>query len=87
VKIESLKSNLYPFKQSSSVKDNSKTGEQSHKTSDSLQISSKGQELSKISDSGKNLDSIREKIDQGFYNSEEVLNKVADSILQEINSK
>jgi len=86
VKIESFKSNIYPYKQSS-IKDNSKTEEQSHITSDSLQISSKGQELSKVSDSGKNLDVIREKIDQGFYNSEEVLNKVADSILTEINSK
>jgi hypothetical protein len=86
VKIESFKSNIYSLKQPS-VKDNSKTEEQSHKASDSLQISSKGQELSKISDSGKNLDVIREKIDQGFYNSEEVLNKVADSILTEINSK
>lgn len=86
MKIESFKSNIYPYKQSS-IKDNSKTEEQSHITSDSLQISSKGQELSKVSDSGKNLDVIREKIDQGFYNSEEVLNKVADSILTEINSK
>lgn len=86
MKIESFKSNIYPLKQPS-VKDSSKTEEQSHTASDSLQISSKGQELSKISDSGKNLDVIREKINQGFYNSEEVLNKVADSILTEINSK
>jgi len=86
VKIESFKSNIYPVKQAS-VKDNSKTEEQSHTASDSLQISSKGQELSKVSDGGKNLDVIREKIDQGFYNSEEVLNKVADSILTEISSK
>jgi anti-sigma28 factor (negative regulator of flagellin synthesis) len=32
----------------------------------------------------KNLAEIQKKIDSGFYNSEEVLGKVADSILKEI---
>lgn len=32
----------------------------------------------------KNLAEIQKKIDSGFYNSEEVLSKVADSILKEI---
>jgi anti-sigma28 factor (negative regulator of flagellin synthesis) len=32
----------------------------------------------------KNLAEIQKKIESGFYNSEEVLSKVADSILKEI---
>ena len=32
----------------------------------------------------KNLAEIQKKIDSGFYNSDEVLSKVADSILKEI---
>jgi hypothetical protein len=32
----------------------------------------------------KNLADIQKKIDSGFYNSDEVLSKVADSILKEI---
>ena len=86
MKIEHLKSNIYSPKPSV-AKENSKTEDQSPKQSDSIKISSQGQQLSKILDSGKNLDIIREKINQGFYNSEEVLKKVADAILKEINSK
>lgn len=86
MKIEHLKSNIYSPKPST-AKENQRTEEQSHKQSDSIEISSQGQQLSKIFDSGKNLDIIREKIKQGFYNSDEVLKKVADAILKEINSK
>lgn len=86
MKIEQFKSNVYPTKFSVN-KETPKTEEQPHKQSDSIEISTTGQKLSKIFDSGKNLDAIREKINQGFYNSDEVLNKVADAILKEISSK
>ena len=86
MKIEQFKSNIFPTK-FAVVKENQKAEEHPSKQSDSIEISSKGQKLSKLLENGKNLDAIREKINQGFYNSDEVLKKVADAILKEINSK
>ncbi len=86
MKIELIKSNIFPPKPVV-AKENAKAGEQTSKTSDSLEISTRGQELNKIFDGGKNLDLIREKVNQGFYNSDEVLKKVVDSILKEIYQK
>lgn len=86
MKIELIKSNIYTQKPIT-AKESTKAGEQTNKTSDSLEISTRGQELNKIFDGGKNLDIIREKVNQGFYNSDEVLKKVVDSILKEINQK
>jgi negative regulator of flagellin synthesis FlgM len=86
VKIESIKPNIYPAKPSAQ-KEVSKNEEQPQKQTDSIEISSKAQQLNKIFDSGKNLDLIREKINSGFYNSDEVVKKVADAILKEINTK
>lgn len=86
MKIEQFKSNIFPAKLPV-TKESTKTDEQTHKQSDSIEISTKGQKLSKIFESGKNLDAIREKINQGFYNSDEVLNKVVDAIYKEISAK
>lgn len=87
MKIEHLKSNIYSPKPST-AKENQKAEEQSsNKQADTIKISSQGQQLSKVFEGGKDLDIIREKIKQGFYNSDEVLKKVADAILKEINSK
>lgn len=54
---------------------------------DSLEISKEAKELQQKSEKLKDLSSIKEKIKSGFYNSEEVLNKVADRILKELNGK
>lgn len=54
---------------------------------DSLEISKEAKELQQKSEHIKDLSLIKEKIKSGFYNSEEVLNKVADRILKELNSK
>lgn len=86
MKIDLIKSNLFPSKPAT-AKENSKVEDKQQKSSDSLEISSKAQELSKVLSNGKNIDQIREKINQGFYSSDEVLSKVADAILKEINSK
>ncbi len=86
MKIELIKSNIFPPKPTV-AKETAKVGEQTTKTADSLEISTRGQELNKIFDGGKNLDVIREKVNQGFYNSDEVLKKVVDSILKEIYQK
>lgn len=49
---------------------------------DKIEISQEAKILQK--ESLKNLELIRQKINSGFYNSEDVLNKVADEILKEI---
>ncbi|GAB4129166.1 MAG: hypothetical protein Fur0015_03010 [Ignavibacteriales bacterium] len=49
---------------------------------DKIEISSEAKIMQK--ESLKNLEQIKQKIASGFYNSEEVLNKVADEILKEI---
>ena len=85
MKIESLNSNIYSPKQSV-AKETPKTEEQTQKQSDSLEISAKAQELSKTFDGSKKLELIKAKIQSGFYNSDEIMNKVADAILKEINS-
>ncbi len=86
MKIEQLKSNIFSSK-TTIPKETAKTEEQQHKQADSIKISSQAQQLSKLKESGKNLEAISEKIKQGYYNSDEVLNKVVDAILKEINSK
>lgn len=54
---------------------------------DSLEISKEAKELHQKSEQLKDLSLIKERIKTGFYNSDEVLDKVADRILKELNSK
>ncbi|MDA3860510.1 MAG: hypothetical protein PF445_04730 [Melioribacteraceae bacterium] len=54
------------------------------KASDKLEISKEAKvKSSEISDTNK-LTLVKERIDSGFYNKEEVIGSVADSILKEI---
>jgi anti-sigma28 factor (negative regulator of flagellin synthesis) len=50
---------------------------------DKIEISKQAIAMQNTSET-KNLAEIQKKIDSGFYNSDEVLSKVADSILKEI---
>lgn len=50
---------------------------------DKIEISQQAKALHSTSES-KDLIEIQKKIDSGFYNSKEVLSKVADAILKEI---
>ena len=50
---------------------------------DKIEISEQAKALRNTGDT-KNLTDIQKKIDSGFYNSDEVISKVADSILKEI---
>ena len=52
------------------------------KSKDVLSISGEARALR--SESGKNLDEIREKVSNGYYNSEKVIAKVAEEIFKEI---
>ncbi len=50
---------------------------------DKIEISEQAKALQNTGET-KNLTDIQKKIDSGFYNSDEVVSKVADSILKEI---
>lgn len=54
---------------------------------DSLEISKEAKELQLKSEQVKDFSLIKERIKSGFYNTDEVLNKVADRILKELNTK
>lgn len=51
---------------------------------DRLEISSEAKSLSSATVKGKNLDEIRNKIALNYYNTDEVINKVAEKIIKEI---
>lgn len=80
--IKSVKSGL-PYQ----VNTNSFTPKQEEKKvrkEDSLNLS---KEALSINKSQPNLEMVKSRIDSGFYNSPEVLNKVADEILKEVSTK
>jgi anti-sigma28 factor (negative regulator of flagellin synthesis) len=54
---------------------------------DSLEISKEAKELQQKSEQVKDLSVVKERIKSGFYNSDEVLGKVVDRILRELNNK
>lgn len=54
---------------------------------DKIEISKEAKMLQTKEVSTKDFVKIKERINSDFYNSEEVINKVADSILKEIASK
>ncbi|MEP0859889.1 MAG: flagellar biosynthesis anti-sigma factor FlgM [Ignavibacterium sp.] len=66
---------------------NNKSVKKEVQKKDSLEISKEAKELQQKSEQIKDLSAIREKIKSGFYNTDEVLIKVADRILKELNSK
>jgi anti-sigma28 factor (negative regulator of flagellin synthesis) len=51
---------------------------------DRLEISEEAKSISSASIKGKNLDDIKSKVESGFYDSDDVINKVADKILKDI---
>jgi negative regulator of flagellin synthesis FlgM len=51
---------------------------------DKLEISEEAKVLQSNPTEAKNLESIREKIANKFYDSDEVLNKVADKLLEDL---
>jgi len=58
---------------------------ESKKSTDRLEISDEARVLLHKNVEAKDLEAIKNKVDKKFYNSDEVINKVADSILKEIN--
>lgn len=66
---------------------NNKSVKKEVQKKDSLEISKEAKELHQKSEQINDLAAIREKIKTGFYNSDEVLNKVAERILKDLNTK
>ncbi len=51
---------------------------------DKVEISEQAKLMNEEKVSAKNLEEIKAKIDSGYYNSDEILTKVADGILKDI---
>ncbi|MCX7875597.1 MAG: flagellar biosynthesis anti-sigma factor FlgM [Melioribacteraceae bacterium] len=63
---------------------NQKVGENTTKKRDTIEISTEARDLAKVDLDKQKIEEIRNKINSGFYKSDEVLSKVADKILSEI---
>ena len=86
MQIKSISNN--PYYTNNKIKDQvNNHGESSkNKIQDKLELSKEAKSLTEkgsVEDTEK-LDKIKSKIDNNFYNSDSVINKVADSILKEI---
>lgn len=57
------------------------------KEKDKIEISSLARELAKSDNISKKLEEIKQKIASKFYDSDEVLSKIAEAILKEIKNK
>lgn len=69
-------------------KQNSKKKEVKQKNAaDKIEISEKAKLLQAKNVDAQDISKVRDKIDNGFYNSDEVLNKVADKILKEFDKE
>lgn len=79
---------IHSFNKNLQIQQQKQTNNESNKTGDKLEISREAQQLisnQKVEE--KDLTKIQEKIQSNFYNSKEVLNKVADLILKDLTKK
>ncbi len=85
MKIEPLSgNNYYP---GNIRKSNSDSTEQSGaKIKDKLELSSEAKSISKNQAENTGMDKIKEKINSKFYDSPDVISKIADKILKNINA-
>ena len=85
MKIDSLNNNKFLVPQNSSVSENQKKStEESKVNRDTIHISAEAQKLNEVKVQGKDLEVIKQRISDKYYNSEEIINSVADAILKEI---
>lgn len=77
-------SNYIPVHETKNVQDIPKENIESSKKSDKLEISNEARIL-QSNESQKDLAAIQEKIQNNFYNSDEVINKTASAILKLMN--
>jgi negative regulator of flagellin synthesis FlgM len=65
------------------TKNNKPEEAQNQETKDKIVISSEARDMAKVDLSSARLEEIRERINSKFYDSDEVLNKVAEKVLVE----
>lgn len=84
VKINGINGGAYfnPDLNNNNVKRNTPDNENVQK--DKIEISSKAKELNKIYSVDKDLSKIKERIDSKYYDSDQVISKVADLVLKDI---
>jgi len=58
-----------------------------HKKTDKLELSDAAKKLKSLGVSSKDFAAVKAKIDSGYYNTEEITEKVADAILEEISKE
>ena len=66
------------------TKKNKSEAVQNQDAKDKIEISSEGRDLARAEFSTNRLEEIRERIRTNFYDSDEVLNKVAEKVLVEL---
>ena len=66
------------------AKNNKPEEAQNQDAKDKIVISSEARDMAKVDLSPARLEEIRERINTKFYDSDEVLNKVADKVLVEV---
>ena len=84
--IEKLSGNQYFSNEILKHKEKTSKDAPANQKQDKLEISSEAKVMNEKAEASK-LDVIKQKVAQKFYNSDEVLSKVADKILNEINKK
>ena len=88
MQIKPLSNNVYLNKNNrENIKSNDELKESP--IQDRLELSQEAQEMQKSQNqnSTKNLDKIKEKMNSNFYDSNSVINNIADKILKEIKQK
>lgn len=83
MEIKPLSNNIY-FPKDLPQNGKDQTKNQNYKIQDKLELSKEVQNMKKPETQENNLDEISEKIKNNFYNSDDVINKVADKIYNEI---
>lgn len=81
MEIKGLGNNI-PFNQPVQKKSDSKPGVEAK---DRIEISTKAREMAQTEKTPEKLEEIKLRVKSKFYESDEVLNKVADAILKDIN--
>ncbi len=71
---------------SKNIRDNNSEskGPKENKIKDKLELSEEAKNIGKTQAENTNMDKIKERINNKFYDSPEVINKVADKILKDI---
>ena len=74
-------SNYYQQNSSGKVSESKEKPGSESKIQDKLELSDEAKKIQNSNSNTKNLDEIKAKISQNFYNSDAVISKVADKIL------